>query len=190
MSLPVDRISEWVNNKALPGEYPVHEVAQGNDWEYIDIPYGKKLCLYPFTKNSIKYLYRNELTKGHQTPRYIIRDIIEPVVSDLLYNETNFPSKKYALVNINTTLNFTVHNQIQDEKLADRVFCFMSIWGNNEAKEFTYDSITYIAGLPTYAYEEFGMPIVNLQKVDSGSGINGIFKLLTTFTSFRFRICT
>ena len=78
---------------------------------------------------------------------------------------------KYALVNINTTLNFTVHNQIQDEKLADRVFCFMSIWGNNEAKEFTYDSITYIAGLPTYAYEEFGMPIVNLQKVDSGSGI-------------------
>lgn len=171
MSLPVDRISEWVNNKALPGEYPVHEVAQGNDWEYIDIPYGKKLCLYPFTKNSIKYLYRNELTKGHQTPRYIIRDIIEPVVSDLLYNETNFPSKKYALVNINTTLNFTVHNQIQDEKLADRVFCFMSIWGNNEAKEFTYDSITYIAGLPTYAYEEFGMPIVNLQKVDSGSGI-------------------
>ena len=74
-------------------------------------------------------------------------------------------------MNINTTLNFTVHNQIQDEKLADRVFCFMSIWGNNEAKEFTYDSITYIAGLPTYAYEEFGMPIVNLQKVDSGSGI-------------------
>ena len=47
----------------------------------------------------------------------------------------------------------------------------MSIWGNNEAKEFTYDSITYIAGLPTYVYEEFGMPIVNLQKVDSGSGI-------------------
>ena len=43
MSLPVDRISEWVNNKALPGEYPVHEVAQGNDWEYIDIPYGKKI---------------------------------------------------------------------------------------------------------------------------------------------------
>lgn len=116
-------------------------------------------------------MYKNELTKGHQTPRYIIRDIIEPVVSDLLYNETNFPSKKYALVNVNTTLNFMVHNQIQDEELADRVFCFMSIWGNNEAKEFTYDSITYIAGLPTYVYEEFGMPIVNLQKTDSGSGI-------------------
>ena len=173
MSLPVDRISEWVNNKALPGEYPVHEVAQGNDWEYIDIPHGKKMCLYPFTKNSIKYLYKNELTKGHQTPRYIIRDIIEPVVSDLLYNETNFPSKKYALVNINTTLNFMVHNQIQDEELADRVFCFMSIWGNNEAKEFTEfvkrnlskitgaDAVDEITGQTLYEKDEDGKPTSN-----------------------------
>lgn len=177
MSLPVDKISEWVNNKALPGEYPVHEVVQGNDWEYIDIPYGKKLCLYPFTKNSIKYLYKNELTKGHQTPRYIIRDIIEPVISDLLYNAANFPGKKYTLVNINTTLNFMVHNQIKDEELADRVFRFMSIWGNNETKEFTYDSITYIAGLPTYIYEQLGMPIINLQKADSGSGVIPTLKI-------------
>lgn len=150
---------------------------EGNDWEYIDIPHGKKLCLYPFTKNSIKYLYKNELTKGHQTPRYIIRDIIEPVVSDLLYNAANFPSKKYALVNINTTLNFMVHNQIKDDKLADRVFRFMSIWGNNEAKEFTYDSITYIAGLPTYIYEKLGMPIINLQKADSSSGVMPTLKI-------------
>lgn len=163
MSLPFETISDWVKAKALPGEYPVHDVVEGKEWEYVDIPYGKKLCLYPFSKNSIRYLYNNELTRGHQTPRYIIRDIIEPVVSDLLYNTANFPSKKYALVNINTTLNFMVHNQIKDEEQADRVFRFMSIWGNNEAKQFTYEGITYIAGLPSYVYEELGLPIINLQ---------------------------
>ena len=164
MSLSTDVISSWVEAKALPGEYPVHNVMEGEKWEYIEIPYGKKLCLFPFSKNSIRYLYNNELTKGHQTPRYIIRDIIEPVVSDLLYNASNFPSKKYALVNINTTLNFMVHNQIKEEEQADRVFRFMSIWGNNEAKQFTHGNVTYIAGLPSYVYEELGLPIISLQE--------------------------
>lgn len=164
MSLPTEVISQWVSTKALPGEYPVHEVTNGKDWEYVQIPYGKQLCLYPFSKNSIRYLYKNELTRGHQTPRYIIRDIIEPVVSDLLCNADNFPSIKYSLVNINTTLNFMVHNQVKDKKQADRVFRFMSIWGNNEAKQFTHESVTYIAGLPTFVYEELGLPIINLQE--------------------------
>ena len=167
MSLPAAVLSSWVDAKALPGEYPVHEVIEGKKWEYIEIPYGKKLCLYPFSKNSIRYLYKNELTRGHQTPRYIIRDIIEPVVSDLLYNAANFPSKKYAIVNVNTTLNFMVHNQVKDEEQADRVFRFMSIWGNNEAKQFTYEDITYIAGLPIYVYEELGLPVINLQETVS-----------------------
>ena len=164
MSLSTDVISAWVDAKALPAEYPVHEVIEGKKWEYIEIPYGKKLCLYPFSKNSIRYLYKNELTRGHQTPRYIIRDIIEPIVSDLLYNAANFPSKKYALVNINTTLSFMVHNQVKDEEQADRVFRFMSIWGNNEAKQFKHEGITYIAGIPTYVYEELGLPVLNLQE--------------------------
>lgn len=165
MSLPTEVISQWVSAKAFPGEYPVHEVTNGKDWEYVQIPHGKQLCLYPFSKNSIRYLYKNELTRGHQTPRYIIRDIIEPVVSDLFYNADNFPSMKYSLVNINTTLNFMVHNQVKDEQQADRVFRFMSIWGNNEAKQFTHESITYIAGLPTFVYEELGLPLINLQKM-------------------------
>ena len=164
MSLPTDVISQWVNAKALPEEYPVHEVVEGKKWEYVSIAHKKSLCLYPFSKNSIRYLYKNVLTRGHQTPRYIIRDIIEPVVSDRLYNASGFPSIKFSLVNINTTLNFIAHNQVKDEQLADRVFRFMSIWGNNEAKQFTHEGITYIAGLPSYIYEELGLPILNLQE--------------------------
>lgn len=164
MSLPTDVISSWVDAKALPGEYPVHEIVEGEKWEYIDIPYGKKLCLYPFSKNSIRYLYKNKLTEKHQTPRYIIRDIIEPVVSDLLYNAANFPSQKYALVNFNDELNKAVHYQVKDEEQADRLFRFMSIWGNNEATQYTLEDVTYIAGLPSYVYEELGLPIIDLQR--------------------------
>ena len=170
MSLPVDVISEWLSTKALAGEYPVHEVVEGKEWEYIQIGYGKQLCLYPFSKNSIRYLYKNELTRGHQTPRYIIRDIIEPVVSDLIHNGMAFPSIKYNLVNINSTLNFIVHNQIKDNEEADRVFRFMSIWGNNDPTQFELDGVTYIAGLPKYIYEELGMPIVNLQATTAKPG--------------------
>lgn len=57
-----------------------------------------------------------------------------------------------------------VHNQVKDEGQADRVFRFMSIWGNNEAKQFTYENITYISGIPAFVYEELGLPIVNLQE--------------------------
>ena len=79
MSLPESTIETWVNNHASSADYPVHTIKEGENWETVSIDYGKELCLYPFTKNSIRYLYQYGLTKGHQTPRYIIRDIIEPV---------------------------------------------------------------------------------------------------------------
>lgn len=177
MSLSTDKITQWLESKTLPEDYPVHEVTEGKNWEYIQIPYEKKLCLYPFSKNSIRYLYKNVLTKSNQTPRYIIRDIIEPVISDLLYNESKFPSKNYAIANFNTTLNTMVHNQVKDNEQADRLFRFMSIWGNNKAKQFTHEGITYISGLPSFIYEELGLPVINLQETkiemnqDSESGI-------------------
>lgn len=164
MSLSIDEVSKWISAQALSGEYPVHTVVEGKDWEYISINHGKKLCLYPFSKHSIKYLYENELTKGSQTPRYIIRDIIEPVISDLIYNPDRFPSIKYNLVNTNTTLSYMVHNQIKNDEEADRVFRFMSIWGNNSANQYKIDNVTYLAGLPLYCYEELGLPIINLQE--------------------------
>lgn len=164
MSLSTDKITQWLELKTLPEDYPVHEVTEGKNWEYIQIPYEKKLCLYPFSKNSIRYLYKNVLTKSNQTPRYIIRDIIEPVISDLLYNESKFPSKNYAIANFNTTLNTMVHNQVKDNEQADRLFRFMSIWGNNKAKQFTHEGITYISGVPSFIYEELGLPVINLQE--------------------------
>lgn len=164
MSLPIDVINHWVNSGAMPEEYPIHEIVEGKTWEWVETTQKQKLYLFPFSKNSIRYLYENVLEKGHQTPRYIIRMIIEPVVSDILYHSDEFPSDNYNLVNINSSLNVLVHNQIKDEHLADRVFRFMTIWGNNESKQYTLDNVIYLAGLPTFFYEELGLPVVSLQE--------------------------
>ena len=109
MSLPESVIDSWLKTHAADDSYPVHEVKEGAEWEFVKIKGGKELCLYPFTKNSIRYLYKYGLTQGHQTPRYIIRDIIEPVVTDILVDKNNFPSIKYNIVNVNTTLSYRIH---------------------------------------------------------------------------------
>ncbi|MGX8701607.1 ATP-binding protein [Caproiciproducens sp.] len=165
MSLPNSTITTWLDNHAAASDYPVHEVKEGANWEFVSIESGKQLCLYPFTKNSIRYLYKYELTKGHQTPRYILRDIIEPVVNDILSNKDNFPSLKYNIVNVNTTLSYRIHNQIKDESQADRLLRFLSIWGDGNPDQYTKDGVTYIAAVKKNIIEELGLPSLSLSEV-------------------------
>lgn len=165
MSLPDSTITTWLNNKAAPSYYPIHDVKEGSNWEFISIEFGKQLCLYPFTKNSIRYFYKHELTKGHQTPRYIIRDIIEPVVNDILSNKDNFPSLKYNIVNVNTTLSILIHSQIKDEAQADRLLRFLSIWGNGNPDQYTQDGSIYIAAVKKEIIDELGLPSLSLSEI-------------------------
>lgn len=66
-------------------------------------------------KNSIRYLYNEKLSVGFRTPRYIIRDLIEPVVTDILNNPMAFPSGKYTIGGVNQNLLIAVDRQITDE---------------------------------------------------------------------------
>lgn len=91
------------------------------------------------------YFYNNVLQKGHQTPRYIIRDIIEPVVRDAIYNKENFPSLDIDIVNHNQTLTFRIHNQIDDQELGNRLYKFMSIWGNGKPEQYEEEGVVYIS---------------------------------------------
>lgn len=164
MSLSETTIDAWVNNHASDADYPVHEIKEGKNWETISIDYGKELCLYPFTKNSIRYLYQNGLTKGHQTPRYIIRDIIEPVVIDILNNKNDFPSIKFNLVNVNTTLSYLIHIQIKDEHQADRLLRFLTIWGDGKPNQYTKNGIVYISSVRKDIIDELDMPEIKLSE--------------------------
>lgn len=162
MSLPEATITEWMMHHAAASEYPVHELKEGSNWEFVPIGFEKELCLYPFTKNSIRYIYKYGLTKGHQTPRYIIRDIIEPVVSDMLNSKEAFPSIKYNMVSVDTNLSMLIHNQIKDEKQADRMLRFLRIWGDGTPDQYTQDSKVYIASIKKEILDELGFPEISL----------------------------
>lgn len=166
MSLSEDVISDWVIGHANPEDYPIHDVVEGKNWEYVSVGHRKKVNIYPFTKNCIRYFYNNVLQKGHQTPRYIIRDIIEPVVRDAIFNRENFPSFDVDVVNHNQTLTFRIHNQIKDQELGNRLYKFMSIWGNGKPEEYTDEkNVTYISSIRKEVFEDFAFPIVDMDKV-------------------------
>ncbi len=167
MSLDEESIADWINGNANPEDYPVHDHIEGKNWEFINIGYNKLISIYPFTKRSIIYFYNNVLQKGHQTPRYIIRDIIEPVVRDAIFNKEIFPSIDVNIVNVNTTLSFRIHSQINDEKSVERILKFMSIWGNGKPDQYEENGKMYFAGIPKDAFDDFNFPTLNLDKVQA-----------------------
>lgn len=167
MSLNEDIISDWVNGHANPEDYPIHDVVEGKNWEYINVGHEKKINIYPFTKNSILYFYNNVLEKGHQTPRYIIRDIIEPVVRDAIFNKENFPSIDVKIVNVNTTLSFRIHSQVDDQDAADRLLKFMSVWGNGTPDQYEENGIIYISAISKDMYDDFSFPVLQMDKVEA-----------------------
>ena len=167
MSVPESRIADWLENAAEPADYPVHTVKEGKNWEFVPIEFDKKLCLYPFTKNSIRYLYQHALKQNQQTPRYIIRDMIEPVVNDILNGREKFPSLPWSLVRTNTTLSYRIESQIRDEQEAARVLRFLSIWGDGTPDQFTKDGVVYQAGVRSDILEELAMPPLRLSEVEA-----------------------
>lgn len=167
MSLNEDIISDWVNGHANPEDYPIHDVVEGKNWEYINVGHGKKINIYPFTKNSILYFYNNVLEKGHQTPRYIIRDIIEPVVRDAIFNKENFPSIDVKIVNVNTTLSFRIHSQVDDQDAVDRLLKFMSVWGNGTPDQYEENGKIYISAISKDMYDDFSFPVLQMDKVEA-----------------------
>lgn len=167
MSLNEDIISDWVNGHANPEDYPIHDVVEGKNWEYINVGHGKKINIYPFTKNSILYFYNNVLEKGHQTPRYIIRDIIEPIVRDAIFNKENFPSIDVKIVNVNTTLSFRIHSQVDDQDVADRLLKFMSVWGNGTPDQYEENGKIYISAISKDMYDDFSFPVLQMDKVEA-----------------------
>lgn len=167
MSLPESVVSDWAKNQARPEDYPVHEVKEGAAWEFVEVADGKKLCLYPFTKNSIRYLYNEDLRKGHQTPRYIIRDLIEPVVTDILNNPMTFPSREYTKGKANQDLLSAIDRQITDGTQENRLIAFLCIWGNGQPDQYTKDGVTYISGIRKDILEELNLPIISLTEVSA-----------------------
>lgn len=156
----------------MPDQYPVHEPKEGTAWESVDIGNGKSLSLYPFTRYSIRYLYEHALTKGQQTPRYIIRDIIEPFVGDVLRDRSAFPCDgDYCrpLLGYDQSLPELINNQISGQKEQDRMLRFLSVWGNGRPEISVDVEPRQISGIPETYLKEFGLPLIHFDRT-AGAG--------------------
>lgn len=170
MSLSAETIDEWAGTGAAAPNYPIHEVVEGQNWEFVEIGFGKKLCLYPFTKRSIRYYYYKVLQQGQQTPRYIIRDIIEPVVSDVLLDRASFPHAQNVPVSYDPKLLYRIGQEVSDPDQAARLMKFLTIWGDGSAYQSSVDGVLYKAAIREDVFQDFMFPkFTLLDYAESGS---------------------
>lgn len=160
MSLDEDVINEWVINGAQQLSYPKHNVVEGKDWEYVNISNDISLPLYPFTKQAILNLYDSRLTIKNKTPRYIIREIIEPVIREFISDKNVFPSLKFSNKGFNHTLKQIIDQQIDNNTLKERLFTFMDVWGNGTYERTSVDNEIYLANIKESIYIELNLPLI------------------------------
>lgn len=158
ISLSSEDLDEWVRNGAYSEDMPVHEDSEHNHWDKFKLASGKQISLFPFTQNAIINLY--DAMSDHKTPRYILRDIVEPAVNEALHDISSFP--KFCL-GWRSSLPESVENrignivqstQIAQEQKADyrkRLVAFMSFWTD---KTLDVTSNGCIAGINTKIFFE------------------------------------
>ncbi len=159
MSLESETITEWMRNGAREEEYPSHQVSEGENWDYV-LYQHKKLSLYPFTKNAVKNLYsRMGITR---TPRYILRDIVEPAVHDIIGNRSGFPAFcKGIRSGLSETVDSRINNLVKSLPISEedrseyrrRVSFLVGIWGNGTLESGS----NTLSGLSLTIFKELGL---------------------------------
>lgn len=151
ISLDSETLDTWVKNGAYSEDMPVHEDMDHDHWDKFKLASGKQISLFPFTQNAVINLY--EAMSDHKTPRYILRDIVEPAVNEVLHDISSFP--KFCL-GWHSSLPESVENrignivqstQIAQELKADyrkRLVAFMSFWTNKTLDVTSNDCISGI----------------------------------------------
>lgn len=167
MSLPKDVIDSWATDDANGATLPLHDIKQGNGWDIASTAEGKELNLFPFSRRSIVYLYNNVLQENYRTPRYLLRDVVEKIVRDALWNFDNFPGFKIVNTNINSNLRDAIQKVNMSNEQFERMYLFMCIWGDASTDQYEDNGVTYISSLPIKVYEDMGFPIINGKKVSA-----------------------
>ncbi len=163
MSLSTAALDEWLEYGSQIDQFPVHTDKEGKEWERVSIAKDKSLNLFPFTRTSIIKLF-SLLPEHQQTPRYLLRDVVERVVRNYLSAPNKFPC-----LSIDRLENYPweMKNQIDHRARLmqfvsgsefDRMDLFIRIWGDANLLSYTSeDGKKYIGGIPETAYKEFGM---------------------------------
>ena len=160
MSLQKVVLEDWLENGGQDEEYPVHNVTEGIMWDYITTASGKKLNLFPFTKTSIGKLF-SLLPEHQQTPRYLLRDVVERAVRNYLSAPKRFPSFRIDRLE-RFPWNPDNHRSrlmqfVKDEEY-ERMNVFIRIWGDaNLYEKKDVEGNLYIGGIPVEVFDELQM---------------------------------
>lgn len=171
ISIASDELNEWYTNTGAAEEaLPIHN-PDVRGWESL-LYNGKSLSLYPFTKKAIENLYN--CMDVHQTPRYILLEILKPAIDELISDKSIFlrylknrtkPDLGYAQDQIRSNINKLSVSDVQD--YTERAIAFISFWGNGSFKKVG----NKIAGIPQEIFNEFGFDelwSVLIQSIDEG----------------------
>lgn len=166
MSLSTAVLDEWLEYGGQIEQFPVHVDKEGTTWERISITKDKSLNLFPFTRSSIRKLF-SLLPEHQQTPRYLLRDVVERVVRNYLSAPDKFPS-----LSVDRLENYPweMKNQIDHRARLmqfvsgaefNRMDLFIRIWGDANLLSYVSEGgEKYIGGIQESAYREFGMPVI------------------------------
>ena len=162
MSIEDHVFKDWVENGAEDEDYPTYLIDETNKyWEKINLDDNKELSLYPFTKNAIDNFYKYKLGSNNQTPRLIIRDIIEPVMNELLTHKESFPSQQFNIIPVDRGLSLELSKVINDEELLKRESIFLTVWGNGKAEISQKENVNYISEIREEILKEFNLKFIN-----------------------------
>lgn len=140
ISIERDELEKWQKNGAVLSEMPIHSDLNADIWGSYELE-GRRMSLYPFNERSIKLLFR--AMPNAKTPRYIIREIIEPGVNEIITSPSEFPSfcmnwrspmdeveKEPELNMIINSVKELAVSENDKAKIRSRVSSLIGFWGN------------------------------------------------------------
>lgn len=169
VSVKREELESWQKNGALLSEMPIHNDDNSKVWGYYNLD-GRKMSLYPFTRNAVVQLFR--AMPNAKTPRYIIRNIIEPGINEIIASPKEYPAfcsswhspmneinKEAELNQLISSVNELIVSDNDKAKIRSRLSALIGFWGDSTLKLIANGAL---AGLDKKIYEQLGLDDVYL----------------------------
>lgn len=166
VSLSEDAIEKWLDNKADPDFYPVHEVTIGKGWDEFKLG-NSQINLFPFSLRAITFLYKRQ-DANMRHPRALMMNILAPYIENALDDLHDYPRKRSSLEGMDTTLQNAIYNRNDlDDNTKIRLTQFMYIWGDGTNNVYSKKGVRYIGGIADFVYEQLALPVLDGKEVET-----------------------
>jgi hypothetical protein len=183
ISHPKESIERWYYNGALEEELPVSSKNLEKEWSTFEFIIGKKLSLFPFSKDALWKIY-NGLKVQDRTPRNFINFIFLNILSYYLSNVDNFPPTEEAFSSIQIprwrdNIYEDIVQRQHEGVIGKKISLLLRLWGNGTLDEEVdlESNRKTIGGVDHQVFRDFGLPIIkgiesNKQGETSSNSLN------------------